>query len=376
MKDRVTVRGGTVSQMDFNLTVVAPWDSVNEDFAGEPTSITGTIIADGTSYNAADLDWSGGGSSTSVTDPHFVVAGQTSDGVSRIVYSEDGSAWGSSNVTEISSVVASFKGIACNSASKCVAVGDNGTVFYSSNGTSWTAGNSGTSTNLTGVAFGNDRWVAVGDGGIFDSTSDGATWTASSVTSGLQDVAYGDGSSDTKWVAVSQSADSYRSADGVNWTLLNLNSVLDLVNDGWMQSICFGNDTWVSVGLAGNIYYATDPSSDTNWTRVTYGGSSDLTGVSYGNGRFIAVGQGTNGWNGESPILIVSGTDDPSSWSEKTLQSEFTSVSRPLGDIAYGNGRWSALGNGGDHLLSTDDGATWSVIALDKYGAFAIAYRP
>jgi hypothetical protein len=112
MKGTVTGTGGTVSPMVFDLIVVAPWDSVNEDFTGEPTSITGTIIADGTSYNAADLDWSGDDSSSVVTNPHFVVAGQTSGSASYILYSANGSAWGSPNVTEITSTAASLKGIA------------------------------------------------------------------------------------------------------------------------------------------------------------------------------------------------------------------------------------------------------------------------
>ncbi len=60
-----------------------------------------------------------------------------------------------------------------------------------------------------------------------------------------------------------------------------------------------------------------------------------------------------------------------------SLPSEFTSLGHPLGDIATdGNGRWSALGNNGDHLLSTDNGVTWQAVALDKYGVYAIAYRP
>jgi photosystem II stability/assembly factor-like uncharacterized protein len=228
---------------------------------------------------------------------------------------------------------------------------------------------------LTGVAFGDGKWVAVGESGIIYSTDDGATWSASGVSSGLQDVAYGDGSSDTKWVAVSQSADSYRSTDGVSWTLLNLNSVLDLVNEGWMQSICFGNNTWVSVGLAGNVYYATDPSSDTNWTAVKYSGTENLLAVSYGEGpnnipRFIAVGK-TN-----TPVLIVS-DDNGQSWSTGTLPGGFTGTGDSLlNGVAYGDSRWSVLGSYGDHLLSTDGGNTWSIIALDKYGAYDIAYRP
>ncbi|MFH2133356.1 MAG: hypothetical protein ABIK68_23505 [bacterium] len=373
MTGTVNITGSSVSTISFNLTIVLPFDSSRGELSGSPTSIKGTITADGIEYNASSFNFTDGVIGR-VTNPHFVIASMKSDRGSLIVYSENGSAWGYPNLAQVSSPIEDLRGIACNSAGKCVAVGDNGAVFYTADGVTWTAGNSGTTSRLRGVAFGNNRWVAVGDGGIIYSDTDGASWSASGVTSGLQDVAYGDGSGTTRWVAVSQSASSYKSTDGATWTALNMNSVLGNT-EGWMQSICFGNNVWVSVGLKGMVYYATDPSIDTNWTSINYGGSKALTGVSYGNGRFIAVGEGTNGWNGQSPILIVSDNNGVS-WGAKDLPAEFTSVSRPLGDIAYGDGRWSAMGNGGDHLLSTDGGETWTVIALDQYGAYAIAYRP
>jgi hypothetical protein len=373
MDGTITGTGGTISSMVFDLTIVAPWDATNTDFAGEPTSITGTITADGTSHNAADITWSDDGSSTAVTDPHFVVAGQTSNSKSYIIYSENGSAWGSPNVAEITSVAASFKGIACDSTGNCVAVGENGAVFYSTNGTSWTAGTSNISIDLTGVTVGNTRWVAVSATSIIYSDDAGANWSdTNTIGSTIIDVAYGSDTTSTKWVAIAENTSCWMSDDGISWTALDLNSVPQ--NDGWMKSITFGNGYWVAVGENGMTYWADDPSDAANWTAINYGGTENLWGVAFGEGdasgsaRFVAVGSSS------SPVLLVS-DDHGQSWSTKSLPSDFPAAN-PLKDAAYGNGRWSVLGNYGDHLLSTDYGATWSAAALDKYGAYAIAYRP
>jgi photosystem II stability/assembly factor-like uncharacterized protein len=138
------------------------------------------------------------------------------------------------------------------------------------------------------------------------------------------------------------------------------------------------NDTqgnWVAVGDGGAVLSADDPSGVWN---VSGNISESLSGLAFGQGRFVAVGQGPHmGW-GQPPVLYVS-EDGGQSWSPGSLPNEFGALSppRPLGDVATdGQGRWSALGNGGDHLLSTDNGDSWQVIRLDYYGAYGIAYRP
>jgi len=375
--------GATISKMIFDLSVVAPWNSTTGQISGEPTSITGTITADGTSHNAANITWGDGDDIPAITDPHFVVAGQV-DSSSLVIFSKDGSAWGYPNITEIPSSAVTLNDIACNSASDCVTVGDSGTIFYSSDGITWNLGNSsiGTNIDLMGVSFGANRWVAVGEGPssslgtIIYSDNNGITWSATNVagvTYGLQDVAYGDGGGATNWVALSPSGKSWMSVDGISWTMEDLASLY--TDQGWMNSISFGNNTWVAVGDLGCIYYANDPSSVGNWTRTTYSGSLNLSGVAYGNANFIAVGQGVGSFGSTAAVLIVSG-DNGQNWVEKSLPSSFTDVNRPLTDVAYGEVRWSALGSWGDHLISSDDGNTWETIALDKYGARAIAHRP
>jgi len=56
-------------------------------------------------------------------------------------------------------------------------VGNSGTIFTSSDGTSWKNRTSGTANNLTGITYGNNTFVTVGDNGTILTSSDGTTWT-------------------------------------------------------------------------------------------------------------------------------------------------------------------------------------------------------
>jgi hypothetical protein len=68
-----------------------------------------------------------------------------------------------------------LEGVAASS-SGLVAVGDNGAVYTSPNGQSWTKRNVSFTTWLRGVAFGGSRFVAVGENGFIASSNDGSTW--------------------------------------------------------------------------------------------------------------------------------------------------------------------------------------------------------
>jgi len=63
-----------------------------------------------------------------------------------------------------------------------VAVGDNGTILTSSDGTTWTSRTSGTTEYLRGGAYGNSTLVVVGASGTILTSSNGTSWTSSSAT--------------------------------------------------------------------------------------------------------------------------------------------------------------------------------------------------
>ena len=74
-----------------------------------------------------------------------------------------------------------------------VAVGDDGTILTSSNGTSWTSRTFGTGSVLFGVSYGVSTFVAVGYSGTILTSSDGTSWTSrtSGTSQQLRGVSYG-----------------------------------------------------------------------------------------------------------------------------------------------------------------------------------------
>lgn len=74
-----------------------------------------------------------------------------------------------------------LEGVATSSL-RAVAVGDNGSIYTSTNGLFWTKATSGTTEWLRGVAFGGGAFVAVGENGKILRSTNGTSW--SSVSSG------------------------------------------------------------------------------------------------------------------------------------------------------------------------------------------------
>jgi hypothetical protein len=172
-----------------------------------------------------------------------------------------------------------------------VAVGDTGTLRYTTDPTgTWTSNPQGTST-FRAVAYGNGTWVAVGDGGTLRYTTDPTgTWTSNPQgTSTFLGVAYGNGT----WVAVGNSATFRYASDPTGTWTSNPQGSSDV------YAVAYGNGTWVAVGDGGTLRYTTDPTG--TWTSNPQG-SSNFRGVAYGNGTWVAVGAtGTLRYASEQP---------------------------------------------------------------------------
>lgn len=371
----LTLTGAEASSLALDMTVVLPWDESAGDFAGDPTSLTGTLTVDGTAYDLEEFDLlSGGGSSTS--NPQFLIAGYRSDeqGKSVIPFSGDGSNWSYNLVGDRAE---HLRGIECNASGDCVAVGDNGLVFYSSDGINWSAGTSLHADRLRGVAYGNNRWVMVGVsndysvGVIYYSDDGGATWKTGSSSDqfyNLGEVTYGNGI----FIAVSQMAQQFWSSDGATWNQIDLQQSPSITNTSgpWLNDIVFdSNNTWVGVGENGLLLYTSDPTDDTAWHQANKPTAKALGAVDYGKGKYIAV----SGENSNIPTMLKSA--DGQVWSEVTLPSDFMALSHPFVGIAYGNDLWVSVSGRGDYLISTDLGKTWNMVVKDAYGAYDVTYR-
>ena len=172
-----------------------------------------------------------------------------------------------------------------------VAVGFNGTTLSSSLPSStWAAAVSGTSNQLNAVAYGNNRFVAVGLQSTVLSSLDGHTWVGGflGANADLTSVAY----EPAGFVAIGRNPAgaslAFSSVDGVNWTP---QAPLPLSSTATLVRIVAAHGALVAVG-SGAILSSTD--GGFTWTSATSGTSLTVEGVTFGQGRFLAVGdQGT-----------------------------------------------------------------------------------
>jgi len=236
-----------------------------------------------------------------------------------------------------------------------VAVGDNGVVTTSTNGTDWTVRTVGTT--LYGVAFGtNGRFVAVGDNGATLASSDGVDWTpgASGTTNAFRGITYGG----NQFVAVGADGAISTSADGSQWTGRNFgtnNRFLSVAEDTNGVAVAVGYS--VSNGVSESIIF-TSP-DNTNWAQ-TYGGTADrvLFGVARGASNFVAVESYVGRTSSVSYGIILTSTDGTNWW-----QTYSTANPVILNGLTYGNGlfvcvAWQTIGQG--VILSSPDGSLWT----------------
>ncbi|NDV63142.1 hypothetical protein G0Q06_11820 [Puniceicoccales bacterium CK1056] len=213
-----------------------------------------------------------------------------------------------------------------------VAVGLNGTVITSSNGTTWATQTAFTKVDIQGVTYAEDQFVAVAwDGGIF-SSADGLTWNieVSPVTNDLYDVAYGAG----LWVAVGSETTIITSLNAIVWTD---ESDGHIANVGF-HGVGYGNGLWAVVGSPNSNVLS--GSGDGTWYPQTTGFSASHDAVAYAFGRI---------WITSYDGSILSSKDGVS-WS-----SEGSPVSVRLTGIEYLNGKLIAMGISGEILVYIPD---------------------
>jgi hypothetical protein len=99
------------------------------------------------------------------------------------------------------------------------AVGNEGFLVTSTNGTSWVERNSDTDERLRGIAFGNGLFVAVGYAGVVITSKDGVKWKVrkSGTAERLQMVTFERG----KFVALGWKGLTLTSTNGTKWTASN-----------------------------------------------------------------------------------------------------------------------------------------------------------
>ncbi len=179
--------------------------------------------------------------------------------------------------------------------------------------------------------------------------STAAVWTTSSASYPLRSVTYGEG----LFVAVATSSQILTSPDGVTWTLRTSPAATS-----YWSGITYANGRFVAVGCAvsstslcnttagGNRVMTSDNGID--WTARNATEANSWFGIAYGNGTFVAVS--TNGTN------RVMTSPDGVTWTPRSASEASTWT-----DVAYGNGTFVAIADSGtNRVMTSSDGATWT----------------
>jgi len=180
-----------------------------------------------------------------------------------------------------------------------VAVGPSGQISSSTDGTTWTARTTGTTTNLTKVVYANSLFVAGGANGAILTSTDGTTWTArtSGTTSGV-------------------------------------------------AALTYENSKYLAALAGGGVIHSTDAIT---WTSVNTGTTSALCGIGYGNGEYVASG-----------TSVIKRSTDLVTWTTPTFPGNIIIFNNVAGGntVAFLSGRWF-FGTLSTGVLSTTDFSTF-----------------
>lgn len=308
-------------------------------------------------------------------------------GYGTVAYSFDGNMWSDAATGMVSNAWTSVS----YGNGQFVAISSNITSIYSLNGVNWVEGGSqGASSNC--LAFGDGYFACPSSNSEVSTVSistNGQSWQQIylTYTPGLYTgITYGEtgfiavsstgllvGLIPTFWVNPTQVTNSSK-LNSVNWSDLTYgNGSFVAVGKGLIQTSTDYGNTWASfavsntlasvtyssaigkfVALPGffrdGVYTSTDGSA---WTlsQTLPDIPSALTSTTYGNGKFVAV------MNGSSNVFY---SIDGVNWSVGTSSSE------PWSSVTYGNGKFVAVSNDGNSpVMYSGDGLSWTPIASE-----------
>jgi hypothetical protein len=218
-----------------------------------------------------------------------------------------------------------------------VALGENGSILTSPDGSVWTlapADNFVPSTGMNDLVFAFPRYVAVGNGGKIFTSPDLVVWTQP-VSNTVEDL-YSASLLNGRVVVTGANGTLLTSLDGVNWDPQQSNTGNALRGATFRASINVNDIQYVVVGDAGTIVTSVD---GTTWTATTLANAPNLLSVTRGGAlgtRFLAVGSGG----------AVAFSDDGAVWTQTTAGSS------DLRRVLVTPGMYIAVGAAGANAVS------------------------
>jgi hypothetical protein len=239
-----------------------------------------------------------------------------------------------------------------------VCVGNGSSSAWSTNdGVSWNSVSMGGSYTYTAIAGGASHFVAVGPNGRIATSENGSSWAMGSLplfgATSIYGIAYGG----EEFVAVGAGGKALYFADSFTGVTIEPVSVSDMTfGTSNIYDVVYGGNKFVAVGASGKAAYSTN--NGATWTAVSdskFGGSAIST-ITWGNGNFVAAGVGGK----------IAWSPDGITWNAVTD----TTFSVDIDDIAYGDGKFVAVSANANTAYSTD-GITWTAIEDYRYEIYS-----
>jgi hypothetical protein len=194
-----------------------------------------------------------------------------------------------------------------------------------------------------GISFGDNKYVIIGPSGSRTSKA-GMFWSEIQTleNDGFASLKYGN----NKFVALAASGLIYTSVDGQNWTKGSTTGM------PMGAGLTFGDGKFVAVGTENKINYSTD---GLNWlsSPIIVDGAAGWREVAWGGGKFVTVGLNS----------FTSTSTDAVTWTAPAKTQE--SAQGNLISITYGDGKFVAVGGGGANnsglFYYSEDGQSWSI---------------
>lgn len=215
-----------------------------------------------------------------------------------------------------------------------------GIALYSTDGIHWTSASGiATSDALFSVAYGNGQWIATGSANSNEmsySSSDGKTWVKASSSLTYQDRPFSAIAFAPTWATFNNglwiggsSEGLVSSTDGVHWSIWFAGNVF-----GSPVAAAFGKGEWVELESTGGAISSTGQA----WTPVAVPttGSPLYHALTFANNMWVGAGA-TNG------IVITS--SNGSTW--QIVRTDTSGYIQTLSGVAFGNNRWVIVGGGG-----------------------------
>jgi hypothetical protein len=219
-----------------------------------------------------------------------------------------------------------------------VAVGYDGAIFSSRDGSEWVLRRLGTN-DLRGVVFGDGRFVVVGDNKTILISTDGVSWPlpSSGTRNTLNMVTYGAG----KYVAVGEYGTVLTSVDGDSWVYRTTDVTAEL------KKVAFGNDRFVATGR--EIILVSDTAEGIRWNNYFNKNTGSLSDIAFGNGVFVGIG-------GFGRLLT---SVDGKVWQKQKLEGRVR-----LRNIIFADGKFLLIGR--DNIFESTNGYSWQHVSANN----------